>query len=163
MSGAAARPFRVPRPVLLPAVLLLALALAGCGERGRPGAAGPSADDPVGRWRLDREALLRDLAALHKEDGPAVVAREQDLGRGVSMDLEIRGDGVYAYRTVALGEQEFCLGTWKRDQQRLLFTPVKRNDTKVEGAEPEEATLEQGRIVVRFAGKTFTLVRSAPE
>lgn len=143
------------------ACVLGATSLASCGQSSPRPAVAP--DEPLGRWKLDRDALLEDVAAVHKEDGPAVVAREQDLARGVSIDMEIRGDGVYAYRTVALGEQEYCLGTWKRDGKRLLFTPVKRDDKRLTDAKPEEAEFEGGRIVVRFANKTFTLVRHVPE
>lgn len=125
---------------------------------------GPAADsdDPVGRWRLDQAALLTDLEALHKSEGPAVVAREQELARGITLDMEIRGDGIYAYRTVAVGEQELCLGTWQREGERLLFSPKRRGDNVVKEGEAEVATFKRDRILIRFAGKTFTLVRHVP-
>lgn len=148
-------------------VLLLVVVCAGAVAllRRSPGdPAGPAAgsDDPVGRWRLDQEALLADLEALHKGEGPQVVAREQELARGVTLDMEIRGDGIYAYRTVAMGEQELCLGTWRREGERLLFSPKRRGERPVKEGEVEVATFQRDRILIRFAGKTFTLVRHLP-
>ncbi len=138
-------------------------------RRGPEASPGPAAatDDPVGLWRLDQAALLEDLRRAHESEGPDVVAREQELARGVSLDLEMRGDGVYAYRTVALGEQELCLGHWRREGTRLLFSPRRRGDALpaeggVKEGEVEEAAFEEGRIHIRFAGKTFTLTRQQP-
>lgn len=122
---------------------------------------------PVGRWRLDRAALLAQVAEVYGSQGAEAVAREQERARGVALDLELLADGRYAYRTVSMGLSQLCRGKWKREAERLSFQVESCDDEQADLAAEgrhEEALFRDGQIHISFpeARLTFTLVRHQP-
>lgn len=145
---------------------LLAALLCACGGPSQGPADVPAgAQGPVGRWTLDRAALLESVRRRFGGEGPEVLAREEAQSRGVSIELELRGDGAYALLTTYVGGQQHCLGTWTRDGATLALTCSRIDGVVVPAGraapDPDEAVYEDDRIRVDFAqmGLTFTLMR----
>lgn len=139
-------------------LLAVALAVAGCGDRGESGDAADGGS-PVGRWKYAPEILAAELEKVHADEGPAVVAQQKALAHDSGLEIEIRADGIYRLAVLSLGTEQRVAGHWKQDGTRLLFTPRKIDGETVMSAPIEEARFKDGRIEIDFDRKTFTLVR----
>lgn len=142
--------------------LLAVLAVAGCGE-GTP-ATGPGAvasGSPVGLWALDGPRLLESVRRRYAAEGPDVVAREEAQARLVSLDLQLREDGMFGLKSSALGLTQHIVGTWRAEGALLFFTHKTVDGKPVTAPREEQATLEEGRILLPFeaTGLDFELVR----
>lgn len=139
---------------------ILALGWAACG---RAGSGTPEEDlaaqSPVGRWRLDREALLEGLARQYAAEGGEAVAREQAQAREVNLELELAANGMYRVASLALGIEQRTVGVWKQVGSQLLFTPRQVDGTAVENAAVQEARFARGRIEIDLDRKVFPLAR----
>jgi hypothetical protein len=144
------------------ALVLPWLALAGCGEGQAvqgPGAAGGSS--PVGLWTLDAERLLESVRKRYAPEGPEAVAREEAQARLVSLDLQVRDDGMFGLKSSALGLAQHIVGTWRAEGAQLFFAHKTVDGKPVTTTREEQATLEDGRILLPFeaTGLDFELVR----
>lgn len=143
-------------------LLLALLGLCACGDgelvRG-PGGAG--ADSPVGLWSLDAPRLLESVRRRYASEGPDVVAREEAQAKLVSLDLQVREDGMFGLKSSALGLTQHIVGTWRAEGPLLFFTHKTVDGKPVTAPREEQATLEDGRLVLPFeaTGLDFELVR----
>ena len=138
---------------------VVALALAACGKDGAGLAPDDAAASPLGRWRLDREALLENLAKDFADEGPAAVAREQAQAREVNLELELLASGRYRVASLSLGIEQRTAGTWTQAGERLLFTPQQVDGRTVENLPVQEARFVRGRIEIDLDHKVFPLAR----
>lgn len=139
-----------------------ALALAACGAS-QP-AAGPGRtgeESPVGLWTLDGERLLESVRRRYGPEGDEVVAREEAQARLVSLDLQVREDGMFGLKSSALGLTQHIVGTWRAEGPLVFFTHKTVDGKPVTAPREEQATLEDGRLVLPFeaTGLDFELVR----
>ncbi|MFM8980633.1 MAG: hypothetical protein ACKOSS_09265 [Planctomycetia bacterium] len=132
----------------------------GAGEPARgPGAA--AGDSPVGLWALDAARLLESVRRRYAPEGSDVVAREEAQARLVSLDLQVREDGMFGLKSSALGLTQHIVGTWRAEGALLFFTHKTVDGKPVTAPREEQASLEDGRIVLPFeaTGLDFELVR----